>query len=72
MLINQLIEGFVSAKRVKTFLDGDELQPNAREIILNSNICAGDVVCSGELLCVRVSSNTVLGVRHQGWRIRLV
>ncbi|KAH9967354.1 metal resistance protein YCF1 [Russula dissimulans] len=45
MLTNQVIEGFVSARRLKIFLDGDELQPDAREITINPNLCPGDVVC---------------------------
>ncbi|KAH9000229.1 P-loop containing nucleoside triphosphate hydrolase protein [Lactarius akahatsu] len=44
MLINQVIEGVVSAKRLKTYLSGGELQPDAREVTLNPDLCAGDVV----------------------------
>ncbi|KAI0255781.1 P-loop containing nucleoside triphosphate hydrolase protein [Lactifluus subvellereus] len=44
IITNQLIEGLVSAKRLKTFLDGDELQPDAREVSLSPNLCTGDVV----------------------------
>ena len=44
MLISQIIEGVVSAKRLGTYLSGDELQPNAREVTLNPDLCAGDVV----------------------------
>lgn len=44
MVINQLIEGVVSAQRLSTYLSGDELQPDAREVTLNPHLCAGDVV----------------------------
>ena len=54
MLTNQAIEGIVSAKRVKTFLDGDELQPDARDIRLNPNLVEGDVVCHYMVLWERV------------------
>jgi len=49
LLTNQAIEGIVSAKRVKAFLDGDELQSDARDIRLNPNLVAGDMVCNGVL-----------------------
>ena len=45
MVVNQLIEGFVSAKRLETYLRGDELQPDARQVTLNPSLCSGDVVC---------------------------
>ena len=45
MVVNQLIEGVVSAKRLETYLRGDELQPDARQVTLNPNLCSGDVVC---------------------------
>jgi ABC-type multidrug transport system fused ATPase/permease subunit len=45
MLTNQAIEGLVSARRLKAFLDGDELQLDARDVRLNPNLVAGDVVC---------------------------
>ncbi len=44
MVINQIIEGVVSAKRLRTYLSGGELQPDAREVTLNPDLCAGDVV----------------------------
>jgi ATP-binding cassette subfamily C (CFTR/MRP) protein 1 len=44
MLTNQAIEGLVSAKRLKAFLDGDELQLDARDVRLNPNLVAGDMV----------------------------
>ncbi|KAH9989856.1 metal resistance protein YCF1 [Russula vinacea] len=44
MLTNQAIEGLVSARRLKAFLDGDELQLDARDVRLNPNLVAGDVV----------------------------
>ena len=45
MVINQLIEGIVSAKRLATYLSGDELQPDARQVTINPILRAGDVVC---------------------------
>ena len=45
MVINQLIEGIVSAKRLATYLSGDELQSDARQVTLNPDLRAGDVVC---------------------------
>ncbi|KAH9975853.1 P-loop containing nucleoside triphosphate hydrolase protein [Lactifluus volemus] len=44
MITNQIIEGFVSARRLKAFLGGNELQPDAREVTLNANLSSGDVV----------------------------
>ncbi|KAI9464554.1 P-loop containing nucleoside triphosphate hydrolase protein [Lactarius psammicola] len=44
MVINQVIEGVVSARRLRTYLSGDELQLDAREVTLNPDLCAGDVV----------------------------
>ncbi len=45
-MINQIIEGVVSAQRLGAYLGGDELQRDAREVALNPNLCAGDVVRS--------------------------
>ena len=72
LLTNQAIEGIVSAKRVKAFLDGDELQSDARDIRLNSNLIAGDVVCCGVWRHGNVFGDSVSGVRNQGRRIQLV
>ena len=66
MLINQLIEGVVSAKRVKAFLDGDELQPDAREVTLSPSLCTGDVVCYPEGRNGDVLGNGVSGIRNRG------
>ncbi|KAI0272641.1 hypothetical protein BC834DRAFT_840866 [Gloeopeniophorella convolvens] len=44
MITNQIIEGIVSAKRLQDFLRGSELQPDAREVTLNPDLCTGDVV----------------------------
>lgn len=71
MITNQAIEAFVSAKRVKAFLDGDELQSDARDIRLNPNLVVGDVVCCGVWRYGDLS-NSVSGARNQGWRIQLV
>jgi hypothetical protein len=62
MLTNQVIEGFVSARRLKIFLDGDELQPDAREITINPNLCPGDVVRLTGLSYWTVSDSSVPGV----------
>jgi hypothetical protein len=72
MLTNQAIEGLVSARRLKAFLDSDELQPDAREIRLNPNPVDGDVVCCGVKLYGNKSGNSFSGVGNQGWRIQLV
>jgi hypothetical protein len=71
MVINQLIEGVVSAKRLATYLSGDELQSDARQVTLNPVLCAGDVVCLDTSDVINVC-NRVLGFRYQGWRIFLV
>ncbi|KAI0305966.1 metal resistance protein YCF1 [Multifurca ochricompacta] len=44
ILVNQIIEGVVSAKRLQSYLGGDELQPDARDLVLNSSLRIGDVV----------------------------
>jgi ATP-binding cassette subfamily C (CFTR/MRP) protein 1 len=65
MLTNQAIEGLVSARRLKAFLDSDELQPDAREIRLNPNPVDGDVVCCGVKLygtCL-VTASQVLEIK---------
>jgi hypothetical protein len=60
MITNQIIEGFVSARRLKAFLGGNELQPDAREVTLNANLSSGDVVChsrysDGNIFCKNAS-----------------
>jgi hypothetical protein len=45
IITNQIIEGFVSVKRLKEFLGGDELQPDARQVTLNPKLSTGDAVC---------------------------
>jgi hypothetical protein len=52
-------------------LDGDELQPDARDIRLNPNMVAGDEVCCGVWLG-NMSCNSISGIRNQGWRVHLV
>ena len=46
MVISYLVEAIVSVKRISSFLDSDELQTDARNIILKENIQAGDEVLS--------------------------
>ena len=46
MVISYLVEAIVSVKRISSFLDSDELQTDARTLILKENIQAGDEVLS--------------------------
>ena len=46
MVISNLVEAVVSVKRISSFLDSDELQNDARDIILKGNIQDGDDVLS--------------------------
>lgn len=46
MVITNLIEAIVSIKRISSFLDSDELQIDARDVILKENIQDGDEVLS--------------------------
>ena len=46
MVISNLVEAIVSVKRIASFLDSDELQNGARDIILKGNIQDGDEVLS--------------------------
>lgn len=46
MVVSSLVEAIVSVKRISSFLDSDELQPDAREVILKENIQDGDEVLS--------------------------
>jgi ATP-binding cassette subfamily C (CFTR/MRP) protein 1 len=46
-------------------LDADDLQPDAREIIPKSDLCAGDVVCYEEWFYVDVPGDIVSGVRNK-------
>lgn len=46
MVISFLVEAIVSIKRISTFLDSDELQTDARDVILKENIQDGDEVLS--------------------------
>jgi ATP-binding cassette, subfamily C (CFTR/MRP), member 1 len=46
MVISSLVEAIVSVKRISSFLDSDELQTDAREVILKENIQVGDEVLS--------------------------
>lgn len=46
MVISNLVEAIVSVKRISSFLDSDELQTDARNIILKDKIQDGDEVLS--------------------------
>jgi ABC-type uncharacterized transport system ATPase subunit len=46
MVISNLIEAIVSVKRISSFLDSEELQTDARDVILKENIQDGDEVLS--------------------------
>ena len=46
MVVSNLIEAIVSVKRISSFLDSDELQTDARDVVLKENIQDGDEVLS--------------------------
>ena len=46
MVISNLVEAIVSVKRISSFLDSDELQTDARNVIIKENIQDGDKVLS--------------------------
>lgn len=46
MVISSLIETIVSIKRISSFLDSDELQPDARDVTVKEDIQVGDDVLS--------------------------
>ena len=46
MVISSLVEAIVSVKRLSSFLDSDELQTDARDVILKENMQVGDEVLS--------------------------
>ena len=46
MVISNLVEAIVSIKRISSFLDSDELQTDARDVIPKENIQDGDEVLS--------------------------
>lgn len=46
MVISNLVEAIVSVKRISSFLDSDELQNDARDVVLKENIQVGDEVLS--------------------------
>lgn len=46
MVVTNLIEAIVSIKRISSFLDSDELQTDARDVVLKENIQDGDEVLS--------------------------
>ena len=63
MVISNLVEAMVSVKRISSFLDSDELQSDARDIILKENIQAGDEVLSianGEFLWSKDGKEPIL------------
>jgi hypothetical protein len=46
-VISNLIEAFVSVKRLSAFFQASELQPDAREIIQKPDLKLGDEVLTG-------------------------
>ena len=46
MLISNLVEAVVSVERISAFLDSDELQTDARNVILKGNLQDDDEVVS--------------------------
>jgi ATPase subunit of ABC transporter with duplicated ATPase domains len=46
MVISNLVEAIVSVKRIASFLDSDELQTDARDVVLKRDIQDGDKVLS--------------------------
>lgn len=46
MVISNLVEAVVSVNRITSFLDSDELQTDARNVILKKNLQNGDEVLS--------------------------
>lgn len=63
MVISNLVEAIVSVKRISSFLDSDELQSDARDIILKGNIQDGDEVLSithGEFLWSKDGKEPIL------------
>lgn len=63
MVISNLVEAIVSVGRISSFLDADELQNDARNIVLRENIQAGDEVLSivkGEFLWSKDGKEPIL------------
>ena len=46
MVVSNLVEAIVSIKRISSFLDSDELQTDARDVVLKEGIQEGDQVLS--------------------------
>lgn len=46
MVVSNLVEAIVAVKRISSFLDSDELQTDARNVVLKENIQEGDEVLS--------------------------
>ena len=46
MVISGLVEAIVSTKRISSFLNSDEIQADARDVVLKENIQDGDEVLS--------------------------
>ena len=46
MVVSNLVEAIVSIKRISSFLDSDELQTDARDVVLKEGIQEGDEVLS--------------------------
>lgn len=46
MVTSNIIEAMVSVKRLSTFFDSDELQPDVRQTVAKDNVEHGDTVVS--------------------------
>jgi ATPase subunit of ABC transporter with duplicated ATPase domains len=63
MVVSNLVEAIVSIKRISSFLDSDELQTDARDVILKENIQDGDELLSitnGEFFWSKDGKNPIL------------
>jgi ATP-binding cassette subfamily C (CFTR/MRP) protein 1 len=47
MVTTNLIEAWVSIKRLTKFFGAEELQPDARTVVISSKLKNGDAVCVG-------------------------
>ncbi|KAJ7918968.1 multidrug resistance-associated ABC transporter [Mycena leptocephala] len=65
-VISNVIEAFVSVKRLSAFFQSLELQPDAREIIQMPNLQPGDEVCAPNCNVVPTLENINLIVRKGG------
>jgi hypothetical protein len=51
---SNIVESIVSVKRLSSFLKADEVQPEARNVILNPDLRVGDEVTGSFLVYTRV------------------